>query len=195
SQWDQAAAAYAKADLLGRPLNDDAFAYACLFLIRGDTAGYNRFCEDMIQRAAQNKAPAPFEAYVLARTCAVGRKCPVDPARAVEWANLASPNGRNPWDFHALGLAQYRAGQFTRALDSFAKANVEAWTLRDLNCFGLALVHHRLGRPDEARQVLDRGIQWLERVGPPSPGRGARLPPQDWVEAQLLRHQAEEVRK
>src|SRR5262249_24306994 len=42
SQWDKAAAQYAKAVLLARPLRDDAFAYACLFLIRGDSEGYNR---------------------------------------------------------------------------------------------------------------------------------------------------------
>ena len=67
SQWDKAAAEYAKADLLARQLDDDAFAYACLFLIRGDDQGYNRLCHDIIQRVAQTKAPSPSEAYVLAR--------------------------------------------------------------------------------------------------------------------------------
>ena len=127
SQWDKAAAEYAKADLSGRALRDDAFAYACLFLIRGDSEGYNRFCQRMIQRAAETKDP--FEAYVLARSCAMARKSPVDPARAVQWANQAVASTHNPWDFHVLGLAQYRAGQFDQALQSFTKANVKAWTI------------------------------------------------------------------
>jgi hypothetical protein len=64
-QWDKAAAEYAKADLWSRPLRDDAVAYACLFLIRGDSEGYNRFCQGMIQRAAQTKDPD--EAFILAQ--------------------------------------------------------------------------------------------------------------------------------
>jgi hypothetical protein len=42
---------------------------------------------------------------------------------------------------------------------------------------------------------LDKGIQWLEREGPPGPERTARLEPQDWLEAQLLRREAEEMLK
>jgi len=192
SQWDKAAAEYAKTDW-SRPLGDDPSAYSCLFLIRGDSEGYNLFCQGMIQRLAQKGAP--YEAYVVARSCAIARKSPVNPARAVQWANQAVASSHNPWDFHVLGLAQYRAGKFDQALQSFTKANVEGWTLRDLNWFGLALVHHRLGHPDEARRCLDKGIQWLEREGPPGPGRPAKLPPQDLLEAQLLRREAEEMLK
>jgi hypothetical protein len=121
SQWDNAAAEYAEADW-ARPLDDDALAYAGLFLIRGDGEGYNCFCQAMIQRAAPTETP--WEAYVLARTCALARKSPVDPARAVQWANQAVAGDHHPWYFHALGLAQYRAGQFDQALQSFTEVNV-----------------------------------------------------------------------
>jgi serine/threonine-protein kinase len=192
SQWDQAAAEYAKADLLTRPLRDDALGYACLFLIRGDAEGYNRFYQDMIQRLAPMEAP--WEAYILARSCAMARKSPVDPARTVQWANQAVAGNHHPWYFHTLGLAQYRAGQFDQALQSFTKADIDAWR-RSVNWFGLALVHHRLGQPDRARQYLDKGIQWLEQEGPPVSGRPARIHPVDWLEAQLLRREAEETLK
>ena len=56
SQWEMAAAEYAKAGLLTKPLGDDAFGYACLFLIREDREGYNRFCQGMIS-AMQMKVP------------------------------------------------------------------------------------------------------------------------------------------
>jgi tetratricopeptide (TPR) repeat protein len=193
SQWDKAAAEYAKADLWKRPPNDDAFAHACLFLIRGDSKGYTRFCQGMIQRAAQTENP--WEAYALARSCAMARKSPVDPARAVQWAEQAVANDHAPWCFHVLGLAQYRAGRFDQALQNFTKANVKAWRYSELNWFPLALVHHRLDHSDEARQCLEEGIRWLERKGPPSPQRSARLLPQDWLEAQLLRREAEELLK
>jgi len=190
SQWDKAAAEYAKADLLTRPLRDDALGYAYLFLIRGDCEGYNRFCQDMIQRLAQTEAP--WEAYVLARSCAMARNSPVDPARTVQWANQALAGNHHPWYFHTLGLAQYRAGQFDQALQSFTKADIEAWR-RSANWFGLALVHHRLGQPDKARQYLDKGIQWLELEGPPASGRPAKIHPIDWLASQLLRREAEEI--
>ena len=193
SQWDKAAAEYAKADLRAGPLREDAFNYACLFLIRGDNEGYNRFCQRMIQRAAQTKDP--YEAYTLARSCAMACKGPVDPARAVQWAKQSVANEHNAWDYHVLGLAQYRAGQFDQALQSFTKASVKSWRFWELNWFGLALLHHRLGHPNEARQCLDKGIQWMERKCPPSPGRRAELLPQDWLEAQLLRREAEETLK
>jgi tetratricopeptide (TPR) repeat protein len=164
-----------------------------LFLIQGDSEGYDCFCRDMIERAAQRSDPnAP---YVLARTVAMARKSKVDPLRAVQWADQAVASAHNPWDYHILGLAQFRAGQFERALQSFMKANVEAWGYRDLNWFGMALAHHRLGHPDEAQQCLDKGIQWMERLGPPGPGQPANIQPMDWLEAQLLRREAEEVLK
>jgi tetratricopeptide (TPR) repeat protein len=192
SQWDKAAAEYAQADW-SRPLDDEAFACACLFLIRGDSKGYNRFCEGMIERVKQT--PAPFEAYVLARSCAMAAQCPVDPARAVQWANQAIASGQKPWYVHVLGLAQYRAGQFDPALQSFKKADVQGWTNRDLNWFGLALVHHRLGHGEEAQQCLAKGIQWLKQEGPQDTERPANLLPRDWLEAQLLRHESEELLK
>jgi len=191
SQWDKAAAEYAQADW-SRPVEDDTFAYACLFLIRGDSEGYARFCQGMVQRAGQMENP---EAYVLARICALGRNSPVDPARILQWANQAGVV--KPWELHVLGLAQYRAGQFDLALQSFTKSNIGGWTSDGIDChglnwFALALIHYRLGQPDEARQCFDKANQWFSQVGPSSPDQPAKLLPQDWVEAQLLRRETEE---
>jgi tetratricopeptide (TPR) repeat protein len=193
SQWENAAAEYAKADLLAKPLREDDFAYACLLLIRGPSDGFNQFCQGMIQRAAQPGEHS--QAFVLARTCGLVGKSPVDPARVVQWANQALAGDQSPWYLHALGLAQYRAGQFDQALESFTKADVEDWSSRELNWFGLALVHHRLGHPDLARRCLDKGIQWLARNGPPGPGQPTNIHPFDWLEAQVLRREAEETLK
>jgi tetratricopeptide (TPR) repeat protein len=194
SQWDKAAAAYANVELWARPLREDlVFARASLYVIQEDSEGYNRFCQDMLQRVPQTADH--FEAFVLVRTCTMGRQSPVDPAQAVQWAKQAVAGDQLPWYFHALGLAQYRAGQFDEALQSFSRANVEAWGCRDLNWFGMALVHHRLGHPDKARESLDKGIQWLERGGSPSPQQPANIDPQDWLEAHVLRREAEDVLK
>jgi tetratricopeptide (TPR) repeat protein len=192
-QWDKAAAECTKIDLLTQPPGEDAYAYACLLLIRGDSEGYNRFCQGMIRRAA---LPADYnEAFFLARSCAMARKSPVDPAQAVQWATKAVTGAQIGQYFHVLGLAQYRAGQLEQALQNFAKGNVEYWPARDLNWFGLALVHHRLGHAAEARQCLDSGIQWMERCRSAGPAGLANIDPSDWVEAQVLRREAEEALK
>jgi hypothetical protein len=64
---------------------------------------------------------APFEAYVLARSSAMARKSPVDPARIVQWANQAVASGNQAWYLHVLGLAQYRAGQLDQAHTTHAR--------------------------------------------------------------------------
>jgi serine/threonine protein kinase len=193
SQWDKAVAECAKTDLLARPLPEDAYAYACLLLIRGDSAGYNRFCQGMIGRAAHTEDYN--DAFTLARSCTMARKSPIDPVQAVRLATKAVTGAQFGWQFHVLGLAQYRAGQFEQALQSFAKADVQYWPARDLNWFGLALVHHRLGHAVEARKYFDSGIQWMERYGSPGPVRLANIHPCDWLEAQVLRREAEETLK
>lgn len=190
SQWDKAAAEFAKAEWSG-PIRDDAFVYACLLLLQGDTDGYHRFCQNMIQRVGETKDA--WEAYVLARSCAMARESTVDPARAIQWAEQTVASDGHPWNLHVLGLAQYRAGELGQALQSFNKSNVDTWNYKELNWFGLALVHHDLGHAVEARQYLDKGIQWLNLQSPPSPEQGAKLLPADWIEAQLLRREAEEL--
>jgi tetratricopeptide (TPR) repeat protein len=191
SEWEKAATAYAEADLWSRPVDENAFACACLFLLRGDSDGYNRFCKELIQYTSRSEAS--FAPYVLARTCAAARKSPVDPAQAVDWATQVLGRSQKPWDYHVLGMAQYRAGEFQQALQSFAKANVQAWRYREINWFALALVHHRLDHPDEARQCWNKGIRWLAREGPQGPGQPAKLPAFDWLAAEVLRREAEEV--
>jgi serine/threonine protein kinase/tetratricopeptide (TPR) repeat protein len=182
SQWDEAATAYTRLDWSG-PLHDDAFEYACLFLVRGEKEGYAKFCREMIQRAGQSKDP--YEFYVLARTCAIMAQGVVDAGQVVEWAKQAPAGYRAPWFLHALGLAQYRAGQFEDALQSFNEALGGAWSQRDLCWFGLALVHQRLGHVVEARKCRDNAIQWLARVTSKNPQDPVSLPPPDWLAAQL----------
>jgi tetratricopeptide (TPR) repeat protein len=188
SQWKDAAAAYARVDWSG-PLADDAFEYACLFLVRGDKAGYDRFCRQMTRRAARTKDPA--ELYVLARTCAMTPQAVVDPAQAVGWADRALAGSRVPWFLHALGMARYRAGQLDGALHSFQEALASGWNYRDFCWLGLALVHQRLGHATEARQSLAKASQWLDQLTSPNANEPVRMPPSEWLAVQLLLRELE----
>ncbi len=138
SQWDKAAAEYAKLDLMAQPLNDDAFAYACLFLIRGDSDGYVRFCQSMIPRVTQLEGPEP---YVLARTCAIARQSPVDPARVVEWAHQVIAQSKR------LGLPCPGTGAVSRRSIRPSAAKFHQGQRRGVDIPGPQLVRDGAGAP------------------------------------------------
>jgi eukaryotic-like serine/threonine-protein kinase len=193
SQWDKAAAAYARADW-NRPLGDDAFEQACLFLIRGDIEGYRKFYDRLIQHAGQTRDT--FEAFVLARIGGMAPPAAVDPARALEWGKQAVRSAPLvPWYLHALGLAHYRAGQFDLAAERFRQSLNGNWSYTDLNHFGRALAEYRLGHAELARQSLEQGTAWLQRATPAKPGQPTTVFSTDWLEAELLRREAEALIK
>jgi hypothetical protein len=72
----------------------------------------------------------------------------------------------------------------TGAAHKYLAAELHQVQLHGLEILGTQLVRD-----------LKKGIPWLERKGPPSTERPAKLMPQDWLEAQLLRREAEEVLK
>jgi hypothetical protein len=82
---------------------------------------------------------------------------------AAKWPSEDQFNsfGLNWFPRMALGLTHYRAGQLEAARHRVAEAiatNPQAdagpnWLL-------MALIHHRLGHPTEARRWLERGLRW-----------------------------------
>jgi WD40 repeat protein/tetratricopeptide (TPR) repeat protein len=189
SQWDKAAADYARADW-NRPLGDDAFEYACLFLIRGDVEGYRKFYRRLIERAGETKDT--FEAFVLARIGGMAPPGVVDPARVIQWGKQAVDSAPQvPWYIHALALAHYRAGQFDLAVQRFQQSQTGNWGYADLNHFGRAMAEYRLGHAELARESLHQGTAWLQKVTPAKANEPTTLFATDWLEAQLLRREAE----
>jgi WD40 repeat protein/tetratricopeptide (TPR) repeat protein len=193
SRWDQASAAYARADWT-RKLGDDTFEYACLFLIRGDIEGYRKFAEGLINRAGKTKDV--FELFVLARIAGMSPPGVLDPARAIQWGKQAVDATRQvPWYIHALGLAYYRAGQFDLALQRFQESQNGNWNYDGLSHFGRALAEYRLGHAGNAQESLAQGLAWLKNFTPAKPDEPTPLFATDWLEAQLLRREAEALIK
>jgi tetratricopeptide (TPR) repeat protein len=65
--------------------------------------------------------------------------------------------------WNALGVAQYRASQWEKAIDSLQKStamrkdgDVNEW-------FFLAMSHWQLGHKDEARKWFDKGVEWTDK--------------------------------
>src|SRR5262249_20597938 len=92
---------------------------------------------------------------------------------------------------HALALAHLRAGQFDLALQRFKESQNGNWNFPEINYFGRALAEHGLGHDAQARECLAQGVAWLQNVTPAKPSEPTILFATDWLEAPLLRHEAE----
>ena len=110
-------------------------------------------------------APRSSTAATAARCCS-GSPCsttrPPPPSDSSdgprEYVTKSVGEGR-----YVLGAALLRAGRPGEAIGRFEQSLTAQpdWPNHGLNAYGLALAHHRLGHPEEARRWLDRA----ERAG------------------------------
>jgi tetratricopeptide (TPR) repeat protein len=92
-----------------------------------------------------------------------------DPLRAIEFAKKAiavEPRIAQYW--HTLGVAQYRAGKWQEALDSFDKSMVLQNGGDGLDWYFVAMAHWQLGDKNRAAQFFHNAEDWKknEHVGP-----------------------------
>ncbi len=200
--WKRAAADYARVfESLASidPVNllpdggDDLFIYGCLLLLQGDRNGYEQFCKKWTDRVGDT----PACGYVLARAWGVSPDPVVPAQQIVERAGKAVQADRTPWNLHVLSLAHYRNGEFKRAIERAEESNGGNWvgSAKALNWLVLAMAHSRLGQAADARQSLQRALELAGRASPVQlPGVAwPDMGPQDLVECELLRREAEEL--
>jgi hypothetical protein len=84
-----------------------------------------------------------------------------DPEKALPWArNAVRLAPGSPLCWNTLGAAHYRLGHYQEAIAALQKSiqlNADVATAHD--ALFLAMSHHRLGRPDQARVWFDRALQ------------------------------------
>jgi Tfp pilus assembly protein PilF len=95
----------------------------------------------------------------------------------------------NSYHGPALGLLLYRAGRFKEALQQLNAALLKSRHQQDRaqDGFFLAMCHHRLGHPQEARKWYTRAVQDLAQIQP-SEGRGR-------LELEILQREADALLK
>src|SRR5262249_33794828 len=150
SQWEQAAADFARALVL-KPPHHHWIEHSCALLLTGHADTHRQFCATAVEQT--DKSIEPFTAYILARTCALSPDSGVDPERIVTWARQALTTDRRRAEYlYALSAALYRAGQFAQVIDTLEDAG-DRMALSDQLI--LAMTHFRLGHADEARKRLE----------------------------------------
>jgi eukaryotic-like serine/threonine-protein kinase len=94
--------------------------------------------------------------------------CLGDPVRAVELAGkavAAAPENGTYWN--TLGVARYRAGDWTGAITALEESRRLLANGQDsFNTFFLALAHWRLGDSDSARRRYAEAVHWMDRYEP-----------------------------
>jgi tetratricopeptide (TPR) repeat protein len=166
-QWDKAAADYAKVTELGEQPATVWYQRALLHLGAGQLDQYRLTCQRMLERFGKNREPEAglpvVQAYRLAESDPRGL------APVVQLAEKAvASNPKDPVAVRLLGQILYRARQFERAAKRLEEAmqlyGGQSHDFYDIDALFLAMANQQLGRPDQARQWLDRVAKKLDQA-------------------------------
>ncbi|MDB5319640.1 MAG: tetratricopeptide repeat protein kinase family protein [Phycisphaerales bacterium] len=197
--WAGAASAYARRLERG-PMNDGQFwfEYAAVQLLSGDRPGYRAACMQLIERCGK---PGGARAYHVARAGTLAAAAADGaPADATLFARLAQSelrqNAKQFWSLTEQGALAYRAGRFEESVPLFEQSlKADAHPGRAVvNWAWLALAQQRLGKTEEAQRWLAKTQTWLDQYRdgiPPSAEAELGLHLHNWLEANVLRREAE----
>jgi tetratricopeptide (TPR) repeat protein len=196
-EWGKAADSYRRAGELAPPGDGELwFEYAAVQLLAGDRAGYRRSCARLLELGA---ARAPdVRSYHVARAWTLAPIADADSTRVSALAARELKRFSSEfWSLTEQGALLCRAGRAKEAvplLERSLAAN-EKPGAAVLNWLWLALAHHQLGRPDEARALRDRARAWLdEREGEkPDRAREFGLHLHNWLEARALQRELDDL--
>jgi tetratricopeptide (TPR) repeat protein len=196
-QWDRAADAYARTLRRGAP-NDGHFwfEYAAVSLLVDDRPGYARACTYLIEACGKPAGPRP---YHMARACTLAQEGVSDSAMLGRLAQKElQANARQFWSLTEKGALAYRAGRFDESVALFEQSlRADPKPGRAvINWLWLGLAHQRLGKTEEARRWQEKAGAWLDQYVDGMPPRAEAelgLDLHNWLEAQILRREAEAI--
>jgi tetratricopeptide (TPR) repeat protein len=184
----------------------DLLAHACLLRLAGDDEGARRLAADArglpesAPRLDKDGSPIPDPDVQMRLWVRLLDDPPPDPADLVHRAEKYVTSNKGA-AMYVRGWALLRAGRLDEAIRRFEESLTvqRDWPNSGMNAYGLALAHHRLGHPEEARRWLERAEAWLDRLdrtyaaGAPRVLSGqpeVSVPFELWVYAQVLRREA-----
>jgi tetratricopeptide (TPR) repeat protein len=194
-QWGRAAAHTGKQILLCPSDNVLWMTHACFLLRADDTKGYRLACQEMIDKFGQTKNP--IIAHRVAWTCFLMPDAVSDQKLLMELAQRSVDGApEDPWTGITLGLAFYRAGQFEKAVKKLQPYAEIGWCQIQVSLI-LAMAQERLGKTEEARRLLDKGVKQMEiEVAAKVRGPLRQMDnAHSWAAYEILRGEAEKVLK
>ena len=182
--WNQRAEIYLKLNHLDKAAADISkmvqldpqhapaiYLQTCLHLARNDMACFRQACAGVLERFGKTEDAGA--ARWAAWTCCLTPDAVPDAGPLVALADLAiRDDPKNISYMITLGAALYRAGHYEESRRRLGDANA-AWEASlayrkprspAITWFFLAMAHHRLGHAQEARQWLDKAVQWTRKV-------------------------------
>jgi tetratricopeptide (TPR) repeat protein len=172
-EWAESAAAYVKALDLEEAIDLPTWlACACSLVQAGDTEGYRKLCDRMLNRFGQSGDV--HQIAFLAHICVLAPNALADSGRVVQLAEQRSSMTADielhrHWSRHILGLAYYRAGQFEKAVATLEAGQIEPGLPSETqasNWLALAMCRHRLGQDGKAAAALETARAILPSARP-----------------------------
>jgi hypothetical protein len=164
----------------------------------GDRDGYRKLCHRMLDAFGENSSTKDIPS--LAHTCVAGPDSLGDRDLVIRLASKRlAILGPEPWSFHVMAFAHYRAGNHQSAIEWLNKASREfpGWDFAMLNWLVLSMAQHKLGHAELARQSLAAARREIESQKRKNTEPEIRFAPpglhwRDWLGIQLLLREAEE---
>jgi tetratricopeptide (TPR) repeat protein len=194
--WDPAIADLGKVVELKPEQANFWYQRALVRVAAGRADDYRKDCAEMLQRFG--KANKPDDVHWAAWTCALTPDATKDWPQALALAEKAAKSDSKSISYaDTWGAVLYRAGRFDESLarlseaDALAKEPSEA--LKSSPAYAwlfLAMAHHRLGHPDEAKKWLDKAVAWTDKAEREADEGTAELPWNRRLTLKLLRAEA-----
>jgi serine/threonine-protein kinase len=194
-KWSRAAQMYAELHRVNPRLDDHVwFEFAASQLLADDLPAYRRTCEEMAAAAPQNN----LRPFLVARTCTLSPNSLKDAEQPERMSEGELQNNEGAfWSLTERGALNYRAGRYDATL-VLCKRAMEAEPRSGcavIDWLWMALASHRLGNSANARTWLSQATTWLDGLGDQLPPNGwsFKLDIHNWLEAHILRREAERV--
>jgi tetratricopeptide (TPR) repeat protein len=195
--WGAATTNYAKVIEL-MPTDPAAYHMLTPLLVQtGDVEGYRRHCAGLLKRLGDTADPVIAERSV--KDCLLLPPPAADLpkiAKLAETAVAAGPQHKLwPYFQFAKGLAEYRQGRFTSAvewLQPVASQSGDKYRTVQAHMV-LAMAQIRLQRPDDARLTLAKGLEIVNTRFPKAGSGDLEDQWQDWIIANVLVREAKEL--
>jgi len=162
-RWDQAIADFTKAIERAPASLRDLSSLVVAHLGRGDLLAYRRACATMYERFSRTDQPDIW--MRLSWICSLTATGAVEPDQLVKQMDKAVTARPKSWDFlNTRGVVLYRAGRYQDALDQLKAAvalHGQGGAFED-RVF-LAMAHHQLKNPDQAKEWLAKAVQQMEK--------------------------------